>query len=46
VSFQKVILQHPDQLKGDYGVPYRNAQKQWIPYIDAVQKGRMRLPGE
>ncbi len=46
ISFLSVITGHPEQLNGDYGVPYRNAQEQWAPYIDAVQNGRMRLPGQ
>ncbi|MBI5793573.1 hypothetical protein HZA87_00590 [Candidatus Uhrbacteria bacterium] len=45
-SFRTVILDHPDQLNGDYGTPYRNAQDKWAPYVDAVQKGKMRLPGK
>ncbi len=45
-SFRTVTLDHPDQLNGDYGTPYRNAQDKWAPYIDAVRKGKMRLPGE
>ncbi|MDD5623406.1 MAG: hypothetical protein PHI23_01705 [Candidatus Peribacteraceae bacterium] len=42
--FLTVITDHPDQLNGDYGTPYRNAQDHWIPYIDAVRKGQVRLP--
>lgn len=45
-SFRTVILDHPDQLHGDYGTPYRNAQEKWLPYIEAVQGGHMRLPEE
>ena len=45
-SFQNVTLHHPEQLIGDYGVPYRNDEAKWAPYIDAVQNGRVRVPGE
>ncbi len=44
LSFQSLTLNHPDQIHGDYGEPYRNAQEQWAPYIEAVQEGRLRLP--
>ncbi len=45
-SFQNVTLHHSEQLTGDYGVPYRNDETKWAPYIEAVQNGRVRVPGE
>lgn len=44
VSMQSVFMHHPDQLHGDYGVPYRHAKATWAPYIEGVKAGRVKLP--
>lgn len=43
VSMHSVIIDHPEELKGDYGVPYHTGKDHWGPYIEAVQQGKMRL---
>lgn len=45
MSIRSVIVDHPEQLKGDYGTPYHYSKEHWGPYIQAVQQGKMRLPG-
>lgn len=44
LSFQSLLLNHPDQLHGDYGEPYYKTQQEWAPYIEAVGEGRLKLP--
>lgn len=46
VALLRIVTAHPEQLQGDYGVPYRSALGKWTPYVEAVQQGRMQLPGK